>query len=81
MGIDILCTLDTLFPVYFNVGQPLFCTHAFCRHTCRIYLQNKTEVSCKEGLVFNYHKDHFQNVFFDGKNYFFEYVLNFQKFY
>lgn len=26
----------------FNVGQPLFCTRAFCRHTCRIYLQNKT---------------------------------------
>lgn len=30
----------------FNVGQPLFCTRAFCRHTCRIYLQNKSQDTC-----------------------------------
>lgn len=25
---------------WFNVGQPLFCIRAFCKRTCRIYLQN-----------------------------------------
>lgn len=37
------------FLAYFNVGQPLFCTHAFCRRTCRIYLQNKTQDDFKVG--------------------------------
>lgn len=28
---------------WFNVGQPLFCIRAFCRRTCRIYLQNNLQ--------------------------------------
>lgn len=42
-------TARFFFLAYFNVGQPLFCTHAFCRHTCRIYLQNKTQDDFKVG--------------------------------
>ena len=34
MGIQIICALDTVVCVYSNAGQPLFCTHALCRHTC-----------------------------------------------
>ena len=51
----ILYTHVTSFLAHFNVGQPLFCTHAFCRHKCRIYLQDKTQVNCK--VMFNNQKE------------------------